>query len=162
MRALELLSYLAALNDDGDLTELGSMMTEFPLDPQLTKMVIASCDYKCCNEVLSTTATLLVPQCFVRPMEAKEATDESKMRFAHIGGDHLASTMVLNKIMNLFCGVMTSLTTGSSCLQTVYVSSYRELWHRSGCSQSANGWITGLPMEELEKVSKELKGSATL
>jgi hypothetical protein len=34
--------------------------------------------------------------------------------------------------------------------------------HRSGCSQSANGWIVGLPMEELEKVAKELKGSATL
>jgi hypothetical protein len=32
----------------------------------------------------------------------------------------------------------------------------------SGCSQSAIGWITGLPMEELEKVSKELKRSATL
>ena len=34
--------------------------------------------------------------------------------------------------------------------------------HRSGCSQSAIGWITGSPMEELEKVPKELKGSATL
>jgi hypothetical protein len=34
--------------------------------------------------------------------------------------------------------------------------------HRSGCSQSAIGWITGLPMEELEKVTKELKRSATL
>jgi hypothetical protein len=34
--------------------------------------------------------------------------------------------------------------------------------HRSGCSQSAIGWIRGSPMEELEKVSKELKGSATL
>jgi hypothetical protein len=34
--------------------------------------------------------------------------------------------------------------------------------HRSGCSQSANGWIIGLPMEELKKVAKELKGSATL
>jgi hypothetical protein len=34
--------------------------------------------------------------------------------------------------------------------------------HRSGCSQSAIGWITGPPMEELEKVLKELKGSATL
>jgi hypothetical protein len=33
---------------------------------------------------------------------------------------------------------------------------------RSGCSQSATGWITGPPMEELEKVTKELKGSATL
>jgi hypothetical protein len=25
-----------------------------------------------------------------------------------------------------------------------------------------DGWIIGLPMEELEKVAKELKGSATL
>ena len=34
--------------------------------------------------------------------------------------------------------------------------------HRSGCSQSASGWITVSPMEEPEKVTKELKGSATL
>ena len=34
--------------------------------------------------------------------------------------------------------------------------------HRSGCSQSAIGWNTGPPMEELEKVPMELKGSATL
>ena len=34
--------------------------------------------------------------------------------------------------------------------------------HRSGCSQSAIRWITGPPMEELEKVPKELKASATL
>ncbi|KTG40938.1 hypothetical protein cypCar_00023399, partial [Cyprinus carpio] len=58
MRALELLNYLAALNDDGDLTELGSMMAEFPLDPQLAKMVIASCDFNCSNEILSITAML--------------------------------------------------------------------------------------------------------
>ena len=34
--------------------------------------------------------------------------------------------------------------------------------HRRGYSQSAIGWITGPPVEELEKVPKELKGSATL
>ncbi|KAG7266080.1 hypothetical protein CRUP_006765 [Coryphaenoides rupestris] len=89
MRALELLNYLAALNDDGDLTELGSMMAEFPLDPQLAKMVIASCEFNCSNEILSITAMLSVPQCFVRPTEARKAADESKMRFAHIDGDHL-------------------------------------------------------------------------
>jgi hypothetical protein len=33
---------------------------------------------------------------------------------------------------------------------------------RSGCSQLAIGWITGPPMEELEKVPKDLKESATL
>lgn len=31
----------------------------------------------------------LVPQCFVRPNEAKKAADDAKMRFAHIDGDHL-------------------------------------------------------------------------
>jgi hypothetical protein len=34
--------------------------------------------------------------------------------------------------------------------------------HRSGCSHSAIGWITGPPMEELGKVLKELKGSVVL
>jgi hypothetical protein len=34
--------------------------------------------------------------------------------------------------------------------------------HRSGCSQSAIGWNTGPPKEELEKVPKELKESPTL
>jgi hypothetical protein len=34
--------------------------------------------------------------------------------------------------------------------------------YRGGCSQSSIGWNTGPPVEELEKVPKELKGSATL
>ena len=66
MRALELLNYLAALDDDGNLTELGAIMAEFPLDPQLAKMLIASCEYNCSNEILSIVAMLSVPQCFVR------------------------------------------------------------------------------------------------
>lgn len=89
MRALELLNYLGALDDNGDLTSLGSMMAEFPLDPQLAKMVIASCDHNCSNEILSITAMLSVPQVFLRPNEAKKAADEAKMKFAHIDGDHL-------------------------------------------------------------------------
>jgi len=35
MRALELLNYLAAMDDDGNLTALGKLMAEFPLDPQV-------------------------------------------------------------------------------------------------------------------------------
>ena len=35
MRALELLNYLSALDDDGNLTALGEIMAEFPLDPQV-------------------------------------------------------------------------------------------------------------------------------
>ena len=58
MRALELLNYLGALDDEGALTELGSMMAEFPLDPQLAKMVLYSPQLNCSNEILSITAML--------------------------------------------------------------------------------------------------------
>uniref|UniRef100_A0A1I7XZB9 RNA helicase n=1 Tax=Steinernema glaseri TaxID=37863 RepID=A0A1I7XZB9_9BILA len=89
MRALELLNYLGAIDDDGELTDLGSLMAELPLDPQLAKMLIASTELNCSNEVLSITAMLSVPQCFVRPNELRKQADEAKNRFAHIDGDHL-------------------------------------------------------------------------
>lgn len=61
MRALEMLNYLAAIDDNGELTHLGSLMAEFPLDPQLAKMVISSTELNCSNEILSITAMLSGP-----------------------------------------------------------------------------------------------------
>ena len=58
MRALELLNDLAALDDDGNLTTLGSIMAEFPLDPQLSKMLIVSPEFKCSNELLTIVSML--------------------------------------------------------------------------------------------------------
>jgi len=74
MRALELLNYLAALDDEGNLTVLGGMMADFPLDPQvrvhslhlrdvsdlpqLAKMLIVSPDFKCSNEILTIVSML--------------------------------------------------------------------------------------------------------
>ncbi|KAL3918251.1 MAG: hypothetical protein SGPRY_006087 [Prymnesium sp.] len=89
MRALELLNYLGALDDDGNLTELGSMMAEFPLDPQLAKMLLYSPQLNCSNEMLSVTAMLNTPNPFMRPREAAKAADEAKGRFKHVDGDHL-------------------------------------------------------------------------
>jgi len=89
MRALELLNYLGALDDEGNLTELGAKMSEFPLDPQLSKMILASVKYNCSNEILSITSMLSVPNCFVRPKEAQKAADEAKAKFSHSDGDHL-------------------------------------------------------------------------
>ncbi|KAL0389738.1 UNVERIFIED_CONTAM: putative pre-splicing factor ATP-dependent RNA helicase DEAH2 [Sesamum calycinum] len=89
MRALEVLNYLGALDDDGNLTKLGEIMSEFPLDPQMGKMLVVSPEFNCSNEILSISAMLSVPNCFVRPREAQKAADEAKARFGHIDGDHL-------------------------------------------------------------------------
>ncbi|XP_047090436.1 probable pre-mRNA-splicing factor ATP-dependent RNA helicase DEAH3 isoform X3 [Lolium rigidum] len=58
MRALEVLNYLGALDDEGNLTPLGEMMSEFPLDPQMSKMLVISPKYNCSNEILSVSAML--------------------------------------------------------------------------------------------------------
>ncbi|KXZ56762.1 hypothetical protein GPECTOR_1g687 [Gonium pectorale] len=89
MRALELLNYLGAIDDDGNLTPVGNIMSEFPLDPQLAKMLVASPEFRCSNEILSIAAMLSSPNVFLRPREAAKAADEAKARFTHIDGDHL-------------------------------------------------------------------------
>ena len=53
MRALELLYALGALTHTGELTKLGRRMAEFPVDPMLSKAIIASEKYQCTDEVRS-------------------------------------------------------------------------------------------------------------
>ncbi|KAF1891950.1 hypothetical protein Lal_00036300 [Lupinus albus] len=60
MRALEVLNYLGALDDEGNLTKLGEIMSEFPLDPQMSKMLVVSPEFNCSNEILSISAMLSV------------------------------------------------------------------------------------------------------
>lgn len=47
IKALELLYALGALNDEGQLTMQGRRMAEFPLDPQLSKVIISAEKLKC-------------------------------------------------------------------------------------------------------------------
>lgn len=89
MRALEELNYLGCLDDDGDLTALGRMASDFPMDPMLAVMLINSPQFYCSNEVLSLAAMLSVPNVFVRPNNARQLADEMKALFAHPDGDHL-------------------------------------------------------------------------
>jgi pre-mRNA-splicing factor ATP-dependent RNA helicase DHX15/PRP43 len=89
MRALEELNYLACLDDEGDLTHMGRLASEFPLDPSIAVMLISSPEFYCSNEILSLTALLSVPQLFNRPASARKRADEMKDLFAHPDGDHL-------------------------------------------------------------------------
>lgn len=51
IRALDLLYALGAFNDKGELTKMGRRMAEFPMDPALSKSILASEKYKCTEEV---------------------------------------------------------------------------------------------------------------
>ncbi len=92
LRALEQLYALGALNDRGELTKLGRRMAEFPLDPMLSKMLVASDKYLCSEEIVTICAMLSVGNSiFYRPKDKQVHADNARMNF-HAGnvGDHLA------------------------------------------------------------------------
>ncbi|KAG6850371.1 DEAH-box ATP-dependent RNA helicase prp43 [Arthromyces matolae] len=97
MRALELLNYLAALDDEGGLTPLGAIMAEFPLDPQLAKMLIVSPEFKCSNEMLTITAMMSVPNVWLRPNNQRREADAAKQMLTVPDGDHLTLLNVYNQ-----------------------------------------------------------------
>lgn len=66
---MEQLYTLGALDDEGLLTKLGRLMAEFPVEPQLSKMLLTAVDLGCADEILSITASLAVQNVFYRPRD---------------------------------------------------------------------------------------------
>ena len=90
MRALEELNYLGALDDHWNLTKLGDQMTQFPIDPNLAKIILDSVARKWTGEILSIASVLSVPNVFFRPRELTKQANVAKSKFSHPDGDHLS------------------------------------------------------------------------
>ncbi|XP_068129747.1 ATP-dependent RNA helicase DQX1 [Hyperolius riggenbachi] len=96
MQALEDLDYLAALDDDGNLSEVGIIMSEFPLDPQISKSLIAACEFQCVSEMLTLAAMLTVsPPCFLPPPHS-ESVLCARRDLQLLEGDHMTLIHVYN------------------------------------------------------------------
>lgn len=117
LKALELLFALSALNKLGELTKVGRRMAEFPLDPMLSKMIVASDKYKCSDEIISIAAMLSVGNSiFYRPKDKQVHADNARMNF-HVGnvGDHIALLKVrFLMITTLFWHIIVLVSIGFS------------------------------------------------
>eukprot|EP00944_MAST-04C_sp_MAST-4C-sp1_P012343 g12343.t1 len=89
LTALRMLHALGALGSEGLLTRLGRKMAEFPLEPQLSKILIKSVELTCSKEVLTVVSMLSIDNVFYRPKEKQAAADQKKARFFQPEGDHI-------------------------------------------------------------------------
>lgn len=108
LSALEELYALSALDDEGLLTRLGRKMADFPMEPALAKVLIASVDMSCSDEMLSIVAMLSITSVFYRPKEKQQQADQKKSKFHDPHGDHLTLLNVYNawkhsKFSNAWC-----------------------------------------------------------
>ncbi|KLO14565.1 P-loop containing nucleoside triphosphate hydrolase protein [Schizopora paradoxa] len=88
---------LGALDNVGDLTPVGRKMSEFPMEPSMAKMLIASVEYKCSSEMLTIVSMLSVPSVFYRPKERMEEADAAREKFSVPESDHLTLLNVFNQ-----------------------------------------------------------------
>lgn len=106
--ALEQLHSLSALDNEGLLTRLGRRMAEFPLSPNLAKMLIMSVHLGCSEEILTVVSMLSVQNVFYRPKDKQALADQKKAKFNQLEGDHLTLLAVYNswknnKFSNAWC-----------------------------------------------------------
>ena len=87
--ALETLYNLGALDEEGLLTRLGRKMAEFPLEPPMSKTLIASVDLKCSEEIITIVSMLSAQNIFYRPRDKQTEADTKRNKFTVPEGDHL-------------------------------------------------------------------------
>ncbi|KAI7727176.1 hypothetical protein M8C21_026989, partial [Ambrosia artemisiifolia] len=87
--AMEQLYSLGALDEEGLLTKLGRKMAEFPLEPPLSKMLLASVDLGCSDEILTIIAMIQTGNIFYRPREKQAQADQKRAKFFQAEGDQL-------------------------------------------------------------------------
>ncbi|CAB3409218.1 unnamed protein product [Caenorhabditis bovis] len=96
--ALEQLYALGALNHRGELTKLGRRMAEFPCDPCMSKMILASEKYECSEEIVTIASMLSVNAAvFYRPKAMVIHADAARKAFWSPSGDHVTLLNVYNK-----------------------------------------------------------------
>ena len=78
VNAMYQLWVIKALDNYGNLTELGEKMVEFPLDPCLSKILVISEKYGCSKEILIIVSMLSVPSIFYRPKDREQEADAAK------------------------------------------------------------------------------------
>ncbi|MEQ1592497.1 MAG: ATP-dependent RNA helicase HrpA [Thiobacillaceae bacterium] len=84
-----LLAELHALDESGQLTDIGKKLGKLPLDPRIARMLLAADQLRCVNEVLIIASALSVQDPRDRPMERAQAADEKHKLFADERSDFM-------------------------------------------------------------------------
>ncbi|HWP01321.1 MAG TPA: ATP-dependent RNA helicase HrpA [Methylococcus sp.] len=87
---LKTLQEIHALDEKGQLTELGRKLARLPLDPRLGRILLAAAEENCLAEIAVIVAALSIPDPRERPAEHAQAADQKHARWRHPDSDFLA------------------------------------------------------------------------
>ena len=83
------LEELGAITLEGEMTEIGRRMATLPVDPRISRMILAAVDEHALPEVLAIAALLESQDPRERPIEKQQAADEAHRKFYNRDSDFL-------------------------------------------------------------------------
>lgn len=86
----QLLSELNAIDEQRKLTKLGHELAKLPLDPKISRLLLAGRQYQCLTEILIIASALSTQDPRERPLDRQEAADTAHKRFSDERSDFLA------------------------------------------------------------------------
>lgn len=86
----QVLQELGAVDERNQLTRLGEQMARLPIDPKISRMLIAAQKHQCVAEMLVIVAALSIQDPRERPLQAREAAAKAHERFHDKQSDFLA------------------------------------------------------------------------
>ncbi|XP_001624631.2 ATP-dependent RNA helicase DHX33 [Nematostella vectensis] len=89
LKQLVILEALQEINGDYKLTSLGQKMAQFPLEPRLAKVILASETLGCSEEILTVVALLSVDSITYTPQSKRDHALKVRKKFLSSEGDQI-------------------------------------------------------------------------
>ena len=87
---IKLLQELQALDDKGQLTDIGRTLIKFPIDPRLGRMLVAAKEQNCLTEMLVIVSALSIQDPRERPADQAQAADAKHAQWRDEQSDFLS------------------------------------------------------------------------
>ncbi|KAI8998955.1 P-loop containing nucleoside triphosphate hydrolase protein, partial [Trametes punicea] len=156
LRALEGLVHAGMIDEDGRLTVIGEKVAECPVEVNIARMLFASKDHKCGEEILTIAAMTTIQDIFVIPEGAAGALAELERRkFTAEEGDHLT---LLNVFFVLAYNAFVRYGRSSSWCKA-HALSFRAMSRALSIRSQLKKYMQrfGLPLESCEGDAKRLR-----
>lgn len=83
------------------LTEFGEAMSQLPLPPMYSSVVLKSVENQCVEEIISIISMLSVETVFYTPYDKRNQVDKIKSKYASIFGDHVGLLRLYQEYVGL-------------------------------------------------------------
>ncbi|MBQ9240619.1 MAG: ATP-dependent RNA helicase HrpA [Duodenibacillus sp.] len=155
-----ILGELGALDDAGELTETGRQLSRLPIDPRLSRMLLAAHGAGALREALIIVSGLAIQDPRERPLEAQDAADRAHKIFQDEKSDFLS----LLKIWNWYTDANAAKQSNrllTEQLKARFLSprrmrEWRDVWRQLGELTRENGWSVNAAPATYEQLHRSL------